>query len=116
MIKKTIGRWHGYYHYSLKNLNVCLFEKKDPYHSKKSIRVKCYIAELYFHDNKYAEAMDLLLESLDTAKKLRLINQVNECADIIFKNSKIFTSLVDSCVNLKKEGEKGIESFCLLFY
>lgn len=60
--------------------------------------------------------MDLLLESLDTAKKLRLINQVNECADIIFKNSKIFTSLVDSCVNLKKEGEKGIESFCLLFY
>lgn len=73
----------------------CLFEKRDPYHSKKSIRVKCYIAELYFHDNRYTEAMDLLLESLATAKKLRLTNQVNECADIIFKNSKIFTTCVE---------------------
>lgn len=62
-----------------------LFSQTDPLSNKRAIRVKCFIAEWYLSQDRYAEAIDLLIEALKQAKGLKMTNQANECLRILLR-------------------------------
>ncbi|UED72104.1 helix-turn-helix transcriptional regulator [Brevibacillus sp. HD3.3A] len=62
-----------------------LFSRRDPISQKRSIRVRCFIAEWYISKNDYETAGSLIIESLTQSKSLRLTNQSNECLRILMR-------------------------------
>ncbi|MFF0831058.1 hypothetical protein ACFYU8_29885 [Brevibacillus sp. NPDC003359] len=62
-----------------------LFSRTDPLSCKRSIMVRCLIAEWLINQGKVHDAITLIVESLEQSKRLKLGNQTNECLRLSMK-------------------------------